>query len=176
MSINTAGLPPTADLDDLFRRYHRELRACAYKRLNDHDAAADVVQDAFMRCLAPETLSVAVQPRFFLRRIVENLAIDVVRSRQRRSGDVQIDDLADSLVDPYPSAERWVVARQDYARLKQILDVLSPATREALLLSRVEGLTHPEIARHLGISTSMVARHIMNAMAHCLLRYARQGR
>lgn len=173
---SASGALPPLDLDAFFRCYHRELSALAYRRLKDRDAAADVVQDAFLRCLAPATLNTAIQPRFFLRRIVDNLAIDALRSRRRRAGDVRIEEIAESLGDPHPTAERWVAARQDYARLKQILDALPFAAREALLLSRVEGLTHPEIAKRLGISTSMVARHVMNAVAHCLLRFARQNR
>lgn len=175
MPFASSALPPL-DLDAYFRCYHRELSALAYRRLRDRDAAADVVQDAFVRCLTSATLSTAIQPRFLLRRIVDNLAIDALRSRHRRAGDVQVEAMAESLADPHPIAERWVAARQDYARLKQILDALPSATREALLLSRVEGLTHPEIAVRLGISTSMVARHVMNAVAHCLLRFARPHR
>lgn len=171
MSITTGVLPPAADLDALFRRYHRDLTAYAYRKLRDRDAAADVVQDAFLRYLQRDGRGEdALQPGLFLKRVVGNLAVDAGRQRRRRGTAVSIDAVAENLADPTPSAERVVVARQDYARLKRALDALPLTVRAALLLSRVEGLTHAEIAAHLGISGSLVSRHIVSGLRSCLKR------
>lgn len=168
-----AALTSTIDLDALFRRYHRELNACAYRRVGDRDLAADVVQEAFLGCLARRKLETADNPRGLLRHMVDHLAIDAVRIRKRRGADLPVETLAETLADPYPTADRWVAARQDYALVKRALDELPFAPRAALLLSRLEGLTHAEIGLRLGVSTSMVTKHVIFALAHCFGRLRR---
>lgn len=176
MSASAAPVSSSVDLDALFRCYHRELTACAYRRLGNRDAAADVVQDALVGCLARGKLEQATNPRGLLRHMVDCLAIDVARRQRRRMADVQVDSLADTLADPYPTVDRWVAARQDYALVKRALDDLPFAARASLLLSRIEGLTHAEIARRLGVSTSMVTKHVIFALAHCFTRLGRRRR
>ena len=54
--------------------------------------------------------------------------------------------------------------------LQRALAELPPRCRESFLLRKIEGLSHPEIAEHLGISKALVEKHIVNAMKHCRLR------
>ncbi len=159
------------DLDSLFRQYHRELNRFAYGKLRDREAASDLVQDAFLRFLSHGQsgpgATVPISPRFFLWRIASNLIIDMTRRERRRGAFVPLDALADELADPTPSADRRLAARQEFLIIKHTLDALSPKARAALLLNRIEGLSHAEIADRLGISSSMVSKHIMNALRRC---------
>jgi RNA polymerase sigma-70 factor (ECF subfamily) len=54
--------------------------------------------------------------------------------------------------------------------LKRALAELSPLCRDSFMLRKLEGLSHPEIAERLGISRSLVEKHIVNAMKHCRVR------
>lgn len=159
------------DLDFLFRRYHAELSAFAYRRVRNRDTAADVVQDAFVRYLdcGMAALAQHTHPRFFLWRIVGNLTIDIARRKRRREG-IPIDDVAERLVDPSPNSFDRLAARQQYVRLRKVLAELPPAQRTALLLSRLEGLSHAQIGERLGVSQSMISKYIMGALRHCLAR------
>ncbi|MBN8940521.1 MAG: sigma-70 family RNA polymerase sigma factor [Rhizobiales bacterium] len=164
------------DLDLLFRTYHRDLTRFARGKLRDREAAADLVQDTFLRYLAHEAHGEAslspASPRFFLWRIASNLIIDMVRRDRRRGVVASIDGLDNELVDPAPAADRRLMARQEFQAIKQALDELPPKARAALLLSRVEGLTHAEIAGRLDVSASMVTKYIMTALRHCVKRLA----
>lgn len=161
----------SADIDKLFRQYHRELNRFAYKKLRDREAASDLVQDAFARLLSHlQTGVVPESPRFFLWRIANNLLIDLLRRDRRRGASVPFEALADELVDTAPNAERHLIARQEFRIIKDTLDELAPKARAALLLNRVEGLSHAEIAIRLGISSSMVSKHVLNALRHCVGR------
>ncbi len=51
--------------------------------------------------------------------------------------------------------------------LDQALLQLPPKARQALLLNRVEGLTQRQVAQRLGVSESMVAKYIGQALRHC---------
>ncbi|HDU1659061.1 TPA: RNA polymerase subunit sigma, partial [Klebsiella pneumoniae] len=42
-------------------------------------------------------------------------------------------------------------------------------TREAFLLSQLDGLTYSEIALKLGVSVSSVKKYVAKAIEHCLL-------
>ncbi len=88
----------SADIDKLFRQYHRELNRFAYKKLRDREAASDLVQDAFARLLSHlQTGVVPESPRFFLWRIANNLLIDLLRRDRRRGASVPFEALADEL-------------------------------------------------------------------------------
>ncbi|MCP6134986.1 helix-turn-helix domain-containing protein, partial [Klebsiella pneumoniae] len=51
--------------------------------------------------------------------------------------------------------------------LDEALLQLPDKARQALLLNRVEGLTQAQIAQRLGVSESMVAKYIGQALRHC---------
>lgn len=164
------GTEGSADMDALFRDYSEDLRRYAYRRLRDREAAADLTQEAFLRYVASRQheRSDARASQFFLWRIAGNLIVDLVR-RERRQGRTLPLEHAAMLADAAPLADRSLIARQDFAALKTALDGLPRKTRAALLLNRVEGLTHAEIATRLSISPSMVSKHIMKALRVCLL-------
>lgn len=161
------------DLDALFRRYRKELHLLAYRRLSDRDAAADVVQDAFLRYASvsqPPHCRVIDNPRHFLWRIVLNLVADLRRHRLRQGHHMDLDDVADWHADPQPSAEQVLESRRQLRRLRAALNELPDNCRRALLLNRLEGLTHAEIGERLGVSASMVSKYIMRALKHCVKR------
>ena len=54
--------------------------------------------------------------------------------------------------------------------LQRALSELPAACRECFLLRKLDGLSHLEIADRLGVSRSMVEKHIVNAMKHCRIR------
>jgi RNA polymerase sigma factor (sigma-70 family) len=162
------------DLDALFRQYARELNGFAFRRLNDREAAADVVQDGFLRYLvwhrARTKPTTASDARNVLWTVVSNLTIDFIRQKRSRGTSNSLEFLADRLVDPHPTPDRIIEGRQAYRRLKAALDESPRAQRTALLLNRVEGLTHAEIAERMGVSASMVSKYIMAVLDRCLIR------
>jgi RNA polymerase sigma-70 factor (ECF subfamily) len=165
--------PAATDFDGLFRRYKRELDTFAYGRLRDREAASDVVQDAFVRYIAHtrQTREVPEAPRFFLWRIASNLILDFGRSERRRGRMASLDEVgAVEFADPAPSPERQVTAREEYRILVRALAELSANQRKALLLNRVEQMTHAQIATRLQVSPSMVNKYIMRALTHCAAR------
>lgn len=163
-----------AEFDDLFRRYWSELNGFAYRRLRDREAAADVVQDGFVRFLSWDKsrgeLKGAHSPRLFLWRVVANLTIDLIRQKRRRGPAVSLEDVSWHLVDPVPTPDVRLEAQQQFVKLRQALAELTHEQRTSLLLNRVEELTHAEIAVRLGVSASMVAKHVSAAFRHCVRR------
>lgn len=59
--------------------------------------------------------------------------------------------------------------------LADALDELPAACRTAFLLNRVDGVKHRDIAHKIGISVSMVEKHIVRAFIHCRTRLTEEN-
>lgn len=170
---HTRDFPVADDLDRLFRLYHRELRQLAYRRLGDPETAADLAQDAFVRyagLIRKHPRQAIANPQYFLWRILRNLIIDLRRGQARRGEQTSLDEAESELHDQRPGPERLLELRQQLQLLHRAFEELPPACRDALLLNRVEGLSHAAIAERLGVSPSMVCKYIMRALRHCIRR------
>lgn len=172
-AISARGGEASVDLDALFRAYARDLNGFAFRRLRDREAAADVVQDGFVRCLSwqrrqsrPPT---ATDTRNVLWRVVSNLTIDFVRRKRVRGEQLQIEAI-EHVADPYPTAERIIEGKQAYRLVKMALDESPPLHRAAFLLNRLNGLTHNEIAARLGVSPNTVCNYICATIDRCFHR------
>lgn len=160
-------------MDDLFRRYHRELQHIAYRRFGDPELAADLAQDTFVRYLGlarRQPADTIENPRFFLIRVMRNLIIDFGRHRLRRGISASLDDVQDELLDDKPGPAELLILREQLSMLHVALGELPENCRRALLLNRIDGLGHAAIAERLGVSSSMVSKYIMRALHHCACR------
>jgi RNA polymerase sigma-70 factor (ECF subfamily) len=63
-----------------------------------------------------------------------------------------------------PGPDRTVIARDELRRLQSALDRLPDRCREAVILSRIEGLTGREIAERMGVTESTVSIHLANGV------------
>jgi RNA polymerase sigma-70 factor (ECF subfamily) len=62
--------------------------------------------------------------------------------------------------------EDTVAAQQTLDTVEQALFDLPSKCRQAFVLHRQSGLSYPEIAQELGVSTSMVEKYIIQALKH----------
>lgn len=154
-----------------FQAHYDELLRFLSRRLGTAERAADVAQDTYLRLTTANKGGEEVRDaRAFVFRVAGNLAIDE-RRRDGRRADVQATPEAGAAVpDPAPSAEAGLLQRERLRLLDAALEELPGNVRSALLMSRVDGLTHAAIARRLGVSDSMVAKYIAQALRHCRRR------
>jgi RNA polymerase sigma factor (sigma-70 family) len=153
----------TIDFNGLFRRYAEDLLRFTRRRVSSPDVAADVVQEAFARILRhPEPRDVR-DPRAYLFTTAANLALDHRRhegiARVDEDGDAALREMADPTADP----ERAAAARQELLLIRRAFDRLPERTRLVFGMHRMEGMSQPEIARALGISTTLVWRMVHEA-------------
>ncbi|HLZ85223.1 MAG TPA: RNA polymerase sigma factor [Caulobacteraceae bacterium] len=139
-------------------------------RLRSYEAAEDLVQDMYVRLTQrePEDLNVE-QPSAYLFRLGSNLMVDHVRkdSRRRRRDDDWNRDAGAVAAQPIVP-EAAAVSRDQLQRLLEAVAKLKPRTREVFRLHKLEGLSHADVARRLGISKSAVEKHMAIALERAL--------
>lgn len=150
-----------------FQEHYADLLAFLARRMGNVEKAADVAQDTYLRLASLSDTAQILEPRAFVFRVASNLAIDRLRQEQRRSA--LHDDVSDNLdvCDPLASPEKQFLAAEAIEQLDRSLAQLPSKARLALLLNRLEGLTHAQIAVRLDVSESTVGKYIVQAMRHC---------
>lgn len=155
-----------------FARHYDELVRRVTRRVGNRAAASDVVQDTFLRLYAAPLTSDIASPASYLFRVADNLAIDHMRQEASRARVVAVDPDHESVPASEPSPEQALDYKQRLAVLEAAIAELPPKCREVFLLHKFDGLSHGEIGERLGISRSMVEKHVMKALAHCRDRLA----
>ena len=151
----------------LYDHHHGWLRAWLRKRLGNSFDAADLAHDTFVRILGrqPPVQSLR-EPRAWLTTIARGLVIDQIRRQSLERA--CIDTLAQLPEAHAPSPESLHLLVDTLAQIDALLDGLSANTRMAFLMSRLDGLTYPEIAHRLHVSLSSVEKYMATAFRHCL--------
>lgn len=138
--------------------------------LRDRAAAADAMQDSFLRVWrrASQFDVERGNGQAWLGAIVRHAALDAARARGR---EIPTDDpgLGDTMVEP--EALEILSRNEEAKRLHACLDQLPPANRQGIVMAFVHGLSHPEIAlkldQPLGTVKSWIRRGILSLRA-CL--------
>ncbi|WP_155311612.1 sigma-70 family RNA polymerase sigma factor [Desulfosarcina ovata] len=157
-----------ADVQTLYIDHHRWLVNWLRHRLGGLDDARDLAQDTFVRVLRrPVEIGGLRKPRAWLATIAHGLMVDHVRHRDLERA--YCSALADVPEPEAPSIEGRVMLLDILAHIDAMLDGLGPKVRSAFLLSRLMGLSYPEIAVQLEVSLSSVEKYMAKAYRHCMV-------
>ena len=91
--------------------------------------------------------------------MVKNRCIDQLRKDNFNDSNIQASDLEETTCD-----EEYRERSETEARLWTVIDTLPEKCRQALLLSKRDGLKYQEIATRMGISVNTVENHINKAL------------
>jgi RNA polymerase sigma factor (sigma-70 family) len=143
--------------EEIVRRYGRPLSRYAASIVGGR--SDDVLQDAFSKALlALRRDDAEIDLRPWLFRIVRNTALNELRDSPP-SPEV----LAESLVGGGGNPAEELERREELADLMRRLQALPEAQRAAIVMRELEGLSHDEIARALGMSGGAARQAIYRA-------------
>ncbi len=156
-------LSPVDRLTDYFLQIRGELLRFLARRAGAA-RAEDLVQDVWIRLRERSDPDSWVEPRAVIFTVAANLATDAGRrdARYRRLLANDPDSLESTASEADPLASAEAAARVE--RIAAALAKLPPLCREALLLNRLQSLTHAEIAGVLRISKKSVQRYLERAV------------
>ena len=149
------------EYEKLVRRYQTALYRYAVGMILDHDAAADMVQDAFVRAYT-NLRRCRDRERFgaWLFQTLRHRCLDYLKDVRRR--DVRLDDES-PVIDPAESASAMVERKELQAQLREALASLPEAQREAFVLHYVEETPYETMSELLDTRVSALKMRVMRA-------------
>ncbi|HLR24937.1 MAG TPA: RNA polymerase sigma-70 factor [Fodinibius sp.] len=148
----------------LFHHLHPRLVKFSWRYTQTQASAQDVVQESFVRLWQKRS---AIDPEqsllSYLYQIVRNRSLNYLRDHS--SDTLAISELPEHALQSHDYIPSLVSADDELsARMLLLIDQLPSRRREALRLSRFEGLDHDEIAYVMGVSSRTVNNHIVAAV------------
>ena len=158
----------STEVADLYRLHHGWMLRWLQRKLGNASDAAELAHDAFVRLLSrPRQFNDAEHARAYLGRLSRNLYIDHWRRRQIEQAWLEV--LAAQPPHYAPSLEQQALILETLGQLQAMLERLPDRVAEAFCLAQLQGLTHQQIARQLGVTERSVRSYMSQAMYQCLL-------
>ena len=153
---------------DLFRLLRGELILYVRRIVKDDALAHDLIQDVFISLWGLRTsLDPSRSLKAYIYQMAKNRAIRHLRDERIHDEKHKIIKVQSSdLVPTRDLPDSKIDAGTLTAKLKAWINELPDRQREAILLSRFQGLSHREIAEVMSISPRTVNNHIMRALGH----------
>lgn len=154
----------------MLERYHRELLSFLTRQVNDRELAADLTQESFLRVLTAQGNGLAILDlRALLYRTARNLLVDQHRRDAVRRHEA-LDTVSEAEHPPAPShlqPEEALLSQQVIRAYVAAIEALPPRCREAFVLHVFDELSQAQVAQRMGISVSMVEKHVVRGMLAC---------
>ncbi len=155
-----------AALDELIERKTGALIQLAFRILGDREEARDVVQVAFFKVWENrDRFDDRWSPNTWIYRIVNNLAIDHLRSRQSRER--QVEPVRRHMLHVADGRSRRSQSSLDGSEVmgifRELARELTDKQRSVFILRELEGLSSQEVAEVVGCRESTVRNHLFNA-------------
>ena len=156
--------------ETLVLEYEKNVYNIALRMTGNSEDAADMTQEAFIKAYN-SLQSFRGDSKFsvWLYRIVSNVCLDFLRSKNRRptvSLSVEDDDGEDTqldVADESQSPELLLDRKLTRDSVRRGLDSLPPDYRQILLLRDIQGLSYDEIAQALSLEVGTVKSRIFRA-------------
>jgi RNA polymerase sigma-70 factor (ECF subfamily) len=172
---------------EVYERTHLHLFGVAVRILGQGQAAEDVLQEAYVSIwknagsYRSEVDGQTLQAMTWLIAIVRNKALDALRARTRRreselpeSGDVDEDNVQ-SVGNPAPSAMHLLEQASQALHIEGCMKTLDGSHRQSLALAYYQGLSHTEVAAHMGAPLGSVKAWIRRGLEKLKGCLAAQG-
>lgn len=176
-----------ASFAQLYARTHMHLFGVAMRILGNGQAAEDVLQEAYVSIWknADSYRSAVggqpIQPMTWLIAIARNKSLDALRTRARRKEselaeeDTLSDDMPPSDGLAQPSAMQLLDQATQSLHIQGCMDALEGSHRQSLALAYYQGLSHTEVAAHMGAPLGSVKAWIRRGLEKIKACLATQG-
>jgi RNA polymerase sigma-70 factor (ECF subfamily) len=153
----------------LYDQYYGLCLKIAFRYVNTYEQAVEVTHDAFLKMFRNfsrfevrdiEKLEMLLIG--WIRRVVINAAIDYMRREMNNHYSYPIPEHVWEHKDDGQSSDNSLL----YKELMILIKELPPAYRMVFNLHVIEGYSHPEIAKMLGITTGTSKSNLSKARAH----------
>lgn len=141
----------------LYKVLHGFMLGIAFKYTNDRDTAVNYMNIGFYKLITKLHIYDFKTPfSAWARVLIKNAIIDETRreARYKVKDDLFVRHMDDSI-------DNLAIKKLDYEGLDKKLDVLGRVTKRVVIMQIIEGFTHKQIAKLLGISESLSKWHLV---------------
>ena len=149
---------------EIYDRYSGRIYNFALRFLRNAEAAEDATQEVFVKMMKhANQFQGDAKLSTWLFSITANWCRDYLRKADNKAKETE--DVLITLPAPAEqSPDRTLEQRENEELIKRALQALTPEQREAILLSRYQGLSYAEIAQISGCSEGAVKTRVFRAM------------
>ncbi|MDP9077771.1 MAG: sigma-70 family RNA polymerase sigma factor [Bacteroidota bacterium] len=146
----------------LYDQYSKPIYRNILRLVKDQEIAQELLQDLFLR-VWERRAAIKIEGSFksYLYKVSENLVYK--HFRKIAQDNRLVEKLIASSVQYETNVEDSIVSRETIELLQKAIDNLSPQRKQIYTLCKLEGKSHEEVSKELGISTSTVNNHIVKA-------------
>lgn len=148
----------------LAERYD-DIKARLTRRLGSEELASESLHETWLRLHRQGNAGPIMHPSAYILHVATNIARDALRSESRRLRRSEV-NAALNIADSAPGPAEIQEARGELEAIERAILQLPERQRAVLMASRLEGLSHQEIANRLGISKRTVLYDLRRAVAH----------
>jgi len=149
---------------EIYDRYSGRIYNFAFRFLRNTEAAEDATQEVFVKMLKhANQFHGDAKLSTWLFSITANWCRDYLRKADNKAKEAE-DVLIQLPASSEHSPDRNLEQRENEVRVQKALATLTPEQREAILLSRYQGLSYAEIAQIAGCSEGAVKTRVFRAM------------
>jgi len=147
-------------------RYYSEVLSYIARSVGCKDKAQNIVQEAYTRLLSykrnnPKQDKTQERALFF--KAAKNIVIDQYRKNQHIAEPDETEIIAPSFYEP----EAKLASQQQLVLLNRCIESLPTKTKQAFVLYKFKNQSQSQIAEQMGVSVSMVEKHLATAMLAC---------
>lgn len=156
---------------EIFYRYGAIIHPFILRMVKNEAVGREIVQEVFLRLwLKRETLAGIGNPSAWIYRVASNLALTHLRRRQLEARVLQ--GLRDT--QPADPAHEALLMKELETLIHRAVEGLPPQRQKIFRLSREQGMSRKEIARHLHISENTVKNQLMISLK-CIQEFIKKA-
>ncbi len=148
----------------LFQRHHRDLYGYFFRMTNDQSKSEDLVQNVFYRLLKYRSkYRDGVNFSYWMYAIAKNVWRDTFRKKDplRQSSEMEV-------LQHHSVEEKGVIQQMEENErsrfIRKALNQISPEKKEAIILSRFQGLKYSEIAQLCNCSENAIKSRVQRGL------------
>lgn len=146
----------------LFDKFSRKMFTVCLRYAKDSEQAEDILQDGFVKVFSKiKDFKSEGSLEGWIRRIIVNTALDQIRKNGRLLGDTSIDDVGYKI-----ESNDFIFESLVAADLMKMIQAMPEGYKVVFNLFAIEGYSHQEIAKQLGISENTSKSQYSRARAY----------
>jgi RNA polymerase sigma-70 factor (family 1) len=148
---------------EIYDRYKTALQSHAWKKLGQAQDVQDVIQELFTELwVRRHALTLTTGLANYLYTAVRNRSLNLIYKRKKENS--YLSSLNEFIQEGHDLIDLQLREKELRATIQQEVDRLPPRMKEVFTLCREKGLSHKEVAAHLGTSEHTVAKQMTNVL------------